>query len=256
MEYLDYTLTKKNIIELLKKLGYKSIYLMDLYSEWIYEIMNYLQSINSRDEIYSCKEYIACIKNGLSQYYVWLVREGMWLGIIPFHSSMEKMVDEIDYSLADCDMRRGRLHKAFGLPNENGFSNLLISDINNYKSYIQKTEIKNLSVITMGTIPPNPAELVASSKNEKLMEIFKEEFDIIIYDCVPITGLTDSLIMSKLVDKTVIVAASKVTPIELLQNTKKSLLNVGANIAGVVFNRVETDTGIYANKYYGKYYHD
>ena len=158
--------------------------------------------------------------------------------------------------LVDCDMRRGRLHKAFGLPNENGFSNLLISDINNYKSYIQKTEIKNLSVITMGTIPPNPAELVASSKNEKLMEIFKEEFDIIIYDCVPITGLTDSLIMSKLVDKTVIVAASKVTPIELLQNTKKSLLNVGANIAGVVFNRVETDTGIYANKYYGKYYHD
>ena len=158
--------------------------------------------------------------------------------------------------LVDCDMRRGRLHKAFGLPNENGFSNLLISDINNYKSYIQKTEIKNLSVITMGTIPPNPAELVASSKNEKLMEIFKEEFDIIIYDCVPITGLTDSLIMSKLVDKTVIVATSKVTPIELLQNTKKSLLNVGANIAGVVFNRVETDTGIYANKYYGKYYHD
>lgn len=101
MEYLDYTSTKKNIIELLKKLGYKSIYLMDLYSEWIYEIMNYLQSINSRDEIYSCKEYIACMKNGLSQYYVWLVREGMWLGIIPFHSNMEKMVDEIDYSLAD-----------------------------------------------------------------------------------------------------------------------------------------------------------
>ncbi len=158
--------------------------------------------------------------------------------------------------LVDCDMRRGRLHKAFGLPNENGFSNLLISDINNYKSYIQKTEIKNLSVITMGTIPPNPAELIASSKNEKLMEVLKEEFDIIIYDCVPITGLTDSLIMSKLVDKTVIVATSKVTPVELLQNTKKSLLNVGANIAGVVFNRVETDTGIYANKYYGKYYHD
>ena len=156
--------------------------------------------------------------------------------------------------LVDCDMRRGRLHKVFNLSNENGFSNLLISDITSYRSYIQKTEIKNLSVLTMGAVPPNPAELIASSKNERLMNILKEDYDIVIYDCVPITGLTDSLIMSKLVDKTIIVATSNVTPVELLQNTKKSLLNVGADIAGVVFNRVETDTGIYANKYYGKYY--
>ena len=156
--------------------------------------------------------------------------------------------------LVDCDMRRGRLHKIFNLSNESGFSNLLISDIKEYESYIKKTEIKNLSVLTMGTIPPNPAELIASSKNEKLMEMFKSKYDIVIYDCVPITGLTDSLIISKLVDKTIIVAASKVTPIELLQNTKKSLLNVGANIAGVVFNRVETDGSLYANKYYGNYY--
>ena len=54
--------------------------------------------------------------------------------------------------------------------------------------------------------------------------------DIIIYDCVPVTGLTDSLIMSKLVDATVIVASEKLTPIELLQNTKKSLTNVGGFI--------------------------
>jgi capsular exopolysaccharide synthesis family protein len=156
--------------------------------------------------------------------------------------------------LVDCDMRRGRLHKVFNVSNEEGFSNLLISDIRDYESYIKKTEIKNLSVLPMGAVPPNPAELLASSKNEKLMEIFKEKFDIIIYDCVPVTGLTDSLIMAKLVDKTVIVSASKLTPLELLQNTKKSLINVGANIAGVVFNRVQTDGSIYANKYYGKYY--
>ncbi len=156
--------------------------------------------------------------------------------------------------LVDCDMRRGRLHKVFNVSNHDGFSNLLISDIRDYESYIQKTEIKNLSIIPMGAVPPNPAELLASSKNEKLMEIFKEHFDIVIYDCVPVTGLTDSLIMSKLVDKTVIVAASKMTPLELLQNTKKSLINVGANVAGVVFNRVATDGSVYANKYYGKYY--
>jgi capsular exopolysaccharide synthesis family protein len=156
--------------------------------------------------------------------------------------------------LIDCDMRRGRLHKIFNVSNDGGFSNLLISDIHEYESYIRKTEIKNLSILPMGAVPPNPAELLASFKNEQLMELFKEKYDIVIYDCVPVTGLTDSLIISKLVDKTVIVAASKMTPVELLQNTKKSLVNVGANIAGVVFNRVETDGSIYANKYYGKYY--
>ena len=156
--------------------------------------------------------------------------------------------------LVDCDMRRGRLHKIFNMPNDAGYSNLLISDTRDYDAYIKRTEIKNLSLLTMGSVPPNPAELIASAKNERLLEIFKEKYDIIIYDCVPVTGLTDSLIMSKLVDKTIIVAAAKSTPLELLQNTKKSLLNVGANIAGVVFNRVETEGSVYANKYYGKYY--
>ena len=156
--------------------------------------------------------------------------------------------------LVDCDMRRGRLHKVFNVSNETGFSNLLIDNIKNFGDYIKKTEIKNLSLLPMGTIPPNPAELIASEKNKKLLEIFKENFDIIIYDCVPVTGLTDSLIMAKLVDTTIIVASASLTPLELLQNTKKSLLNVGANIAGVVLNRVETENSVYANKYYGKYY--
>lgn len=156
--------------------------------------------------------------------------------------------------LIDCDMRRGRLHKVFNASNEKGFSNLLIDSIRNYPEYIKKTEIKNLSLLPMGTVPPNPAELIASEKNRKLLEIFKENYDIIIYDCVPVTGLTDSLIMAKLVDATVVVASAKLTPLELLQNTKKSLLNVGANIAGVVLNRIETEGSVYANKYYGKYY--
>ena len=156
--------------------------------------------------------------------------------------------------LVDCDMRRGRLHKVFNVSNETGFSNLLIDSIKKYEDYIRKTEIKNLSLLPMGTIPPNPAELIASDKNKKLMELFKENFDVIIYDCVPVTGLTDSLIMAKLVDTTIIVSSVKLTPLELLQNTKKSLLNVGANIAGVVLNRVETENSVYANKYYGKYY--
>ena len=153
--------------------------------------------------------------------------------------------------LIDCDMRKGRQHKIFNISNEIGFSNLLIDDFENtYQSYIKQTGIKKLSVLPCGTIPPNPSELLNSSKNKKLIELLKENYDLIIFDGVPCNGLPDSIIMSTLVDKTIIVSADSITPKELLNNTKRSLENVNANIAGVILNKVNF-TG---DKYYGKYY--
>lgn len=152
--------------------------------------------------------------------------------------------------LIDCDMRKGRLHKLFHLNNENGLSNLLIDEINtDLKKYIQKTEIDNLSVITLGTVPPNPSELLASAKHKVVMEMLKNKFDYIIYDGTPITGLTDSIIMASLVDQVVIVSAIGNGNVDLLEKAKKSLENVGANIAGVVANKTP-----YTNSSYYGYY--
>ena len=67
----------------------------------------------------------------------------------------------------------------------------------------------------MGTVPPNPSELLDSIKNKLLIKVLKKKFDYIIFDGVPINGLTDSLIMARLVDKVVIVSALKQTKIEL-----------------------------------------
>lgn len=154
--------------------------------------------------------------------------------------------------LIDCDMRKGRLHRIFKLENDLGLSNLLIDDINtDIKKYIKKTEIENLSVITMGTTPPNPSELLSSAKNKVVMEMLKNKFDYIIYDGTPITGLTDSLIMSSLVDKTVLVSAIGDTNVEILTNAKQSLANVNANIAGVVVNKTPYTSSSYYS-YYGE----
>ena len=118
--------------------------------------------------------------------------------------------------IVDCDMRLGRQHEIFELSNAVGLSNLLIDDVDKkYSTYIQKTEIKNVSVLTRGIVPPNPSELLASEKNRHLMEILSEKYDYIIWDGVPVIGLTDSRIMADLVDKIVIVSAYKKTPIEL-----------------------------------------
>ena len=155
--------------------------------------------------------------------------------------------------LIDCDMRKGRLHKIFNVDNQKGLSDLLIDEINtDLKQYIQKTDIDNLSVITMGTVPPNPSELLASAKHKVVMEMLKNKFDYIIYDGTPVNPVTDSIIMASLVDKVVIVSAIGDTDVETLQNTKQSLENVNANIAGVVANKAPYTNGNYYG-YYGYY---
>lgn len=156
--------------------------------------------------------------------------------------------------LVDCDMRKGRQHYMFNVKNDLGLSNLLISDnIENYRDFFKKTKVDNLYVLTMGTIPPNPSELLGSEKNKKIMELFSKHFDMVIYDSVPVNGLPDSLIMSRLVDKVVIVTELKHTPYELLNNTKKSLEKVNADIAGVVVNKVTANNkkAYTYSKYYG-----
>lgn len=156
--------------------------------------------------------------------------------------------------LVDCDMRKGRQHYMFNVKNDLGLSNLLISDnIESYTKFFKKTKVENLFLLTMGTVPPNPSELLGSEKNKKLVEIFSKHFDIVIYDSVPVNGLPDSLVMSRLVDKVVIVTELKHTPYELLDNTKKSLQKVNADIAGVVVNKVPTNgkKAYTYNRYYG-----
>lgn len=153
--------------------------------------------------------------------------------------------------LVDCDIRRGRQHRIFGFHNKKGLSNLLLDDVNKaYESYVQETFVKNLSVIFKGMTPPNPSELLNSEKNKQLVDILKNKFDIIIFDGAPIVGLPDSLIMSTLVDGVILVTASGDTSMQLLEDSKKSLQNINANILGVVLNRVVGKK----NKYYGSYY--
>ena len=153
--------------------------------------------------------------------------------------------------LIDSDMRLGRTHKIFGLSNKKGLSNLLVEKDNiDYQEYIKKTEIENLYVITRGTVPPNPSELLNSPNAKVITEFLREKFDHVIFDGVPINGLPDSLIVANLVDKVIIVSSAGYTKIDELNDTKKALEKVDANIAGVVVNRAsKTKRGKYSNYY-------
>lgn len=154
--------------------------------------------------------------------------------------------------LIDCDMRLGRQHEIFGLSNKEGLSNLLAENkAEEYRKYLQKTTVKNLSVITRGVVPPNPSELLDSLTMETLLEKVKQKFDYVILDGTPIDGLSDSLILAKKTDRLVLVSAANITTIEDLQNSKKALEPIEVKISGVVLNRtIDERRGDKYNKYY------
>jgi len=153
--------------------------------------------------------------------------------------------------LIDSDLRLGRIHKIFGVSNKKGLSNLLVEqDTVDYSDYIKKTDVPDLYIIPRGTVPPNPSELLNSSNAKKIVEILRENFDHIIFDGVPINGLPDSLIVAGLVDRVIIVSSANYTKIDELEDTKKALEKIDANIAGVVVNRTsQTKRGKYSNYY-------
>ena len=154
--------------------------------------------------------------------------------------------------IVDSDLRLGRVHKIFDVPNRVGLSNMLVEeDMNDYVKYLIKTKIPNLYVIPRGTVPPNPSELLNSGNMDKVLSFLKESFDNIIFDGVPINGLPDSLIVADIVDRVVLVAKANATKIDELNDAKKALEKIDARIAGVVVNNIsKTKRGKYY-KYYG-----
>ena len=154
--------------------------------------------------------------------------------------------------LIDCDLRLGRAHKIFEVSNKKGLSNLILKldDDTAYEEYIQKTDVKNLFLIPRGMVPPNPSELLSSKRFIKIIKDLEKVFDQIVLDSVPVNGLSDALVISKVADKVLIVSKYGKTDIADLENTKRSLENVGAKLAGVVINSVPKARSKYGNYYF------
>ena len=158
--------------------------------------------------------------------------------------------------LIDADMRKGRQYAIFGVSPRPGLSNLLAEyDIDNNNpdqilDYVQETEVENLFVISAGNVPPNPSELLVSQEMSSVLEELRQMCDIVIVDGTPCELVTDSVILSRMVDTTIVVTAHKMTKKDALQRVVKNIKNVGGNLAGVVINKVPVSTKKYGEKYY------
>ncbi len=160
--------------------------------------------------------------------------------------------------LVDADMRKGRQYTIFEVSPRPGLSNYLsgfdsstgneISD--DLADYIQDTQVPNLYIIPAGNIPPNPSELLISTKMISLLDRLKELCDIVIVDGTPCELVTDSIILSRIVDSTVIVTAHKQTKKDDLQKIVTNIQNVGGKIAGIVLNKIPVSVKKYEQSYY------
>ena len=159
--------------------------------------------------------------------------------------------------IIDSDMRKGRQHKIFSVDNKLGLSNCLNQlrenkdDYQELGKYIKETKIAKVHIMTMGSIPPNPSELLLSRKMERLIKMLKNIYDIVIIDGTPCNLVSDSIPVSRITDGTVIVTESKKTKIEDLKNLKNQISNAKGTIIGTILNKKEIKRSEYGNWYYG-----
>jgi polysaccharide biosynthesis transport protein len=154
--------------------------------------------------------------------------------------------------LVDTDLRRSRLHKAFELDNTRGFSNLLSGEYS-LDAVVQATEVPNLWVITSGPLPPNPSELLGSSRMDEVVSLLTQRYDRVIFDSPPILPVTDAIVMSRKVAGTIyIIKAGKVSK-EMAAEARRRLVEVDAKVLGAVLNDVDVASGGYSAQY--QYYY-
>lgn len=156
--------------------------------------------------------------------------------------------------LLDCDFRKPRLHNVFNMKRYPGLCDYLFGTIT-IDEAIRKTQFPNLDLITCGTIPTNPAELIASKHMQSFLNQMKPKYDYIIIDSPPLATVTDAELLSSYVDGTVVVSLANKTRLDLLVNTIDTLNKINDTFIGVVLNNFDYQAtyGSYY-KYYYYYY--
>ena len=142
--------------------------------------------------------------------------------------------------LIDCDLRKPSIHKKFEISNSKGISNLLIGE--SQFSEIAQRYNENLYILTSGTVPPNPCEMIESQKMKIFLRDAKNDFDFIILDTPPVIVVADAQLLSAIVGGVLLVIAAGKAEIKLAQKAKELLEHAKANIIGVVLNKAELNS--------------
>ena len=156
--------------------------------------------------------------------------------------------------LVDGDLRRPRLHKLFHLGNAGGVTTALLQDSFDLESLLQETPVPGLRVLAAGPVPPNPAQLLTSSRMRDLLATLQAETDILIVDSPPATAFADAALLSTQVSGVLLVIEAGRTRRDMARKALDALKHVNAPILGVLLNRMPRSASDYY--YYYHYYEE
>jgi succinoglycan biosynthesis transport protein ExoP len=152
--------------------------------------------------------------------------------------------------LVDCDLRKPQAHLFFGLPNDVGFTSVLLGDATMREVAQLVSDAPKLAVITSGPVPPNASELLAGDRTRVSFEALSESADLVILDSPPVLPVSDPVILAALVDGVIVVVSAGSTDRRQLTKTIDRLSQVDAPLLGTVLNRFDpVDVGDYSYGY-------
>lgn len=141
--------------------------------------------------------------------------------------------------LIDADMRKPKLHRLLNTHNAIGLSNLLTNVVKagNIEGIFQATHHPNLTFMSSGTIPPNPADILVSQKMGLMLQFTKKRYDLIILDAPPVIGLSDAPVLGRQADATLLIVAAKQATRKSAANALKRLKSAGSNVVGAAMTK-------------------
>lgn len=154
--------------------------------------------------------------------------------------------------LIELDLRKPAIANDLDLNNKIGLSDLLTGSASDSNMVAQIDGAPNLSVITCGTIPPNPMELISSKRFSTLLASLKEKFAYIVIDSPPTLPVSDACILSKMADATLIAVKADQTTFKMSNETVNRLKRVNANVVGAILTQASTQKMAYYGEHYSQ----
>jgi capsular exopolysaccharide synthesis family protein len=156
--------------------------------------------------------------------------------------------------LIDADMRRPTVHEKFELPQSPGLSETIVTG--KHGDFLKDGPVEGLRIITAGTIPPNPSELLHSDRMIKFLDDMKSIADLVIIDAPPVLAVTDALVLAPRADGVILVVSMLKSDKRAVKHAVEALQAVNAKVLGTVIRGVAPPKGKYGYKhYYNDYYY-
>jgi tyrosine-protein kinase Etk/Wzc len=154
--------------------------------------------------------------------------------------------------VVDCDLRRSSLHKKFGHSKTPGLSEILTGDVT-FEKAKHNSGIPGLDLVTAGTTPPNPSELLGSEAMRQFLLTQREKYDYILIDAPPVLAVTDAPVLATISDIVILIMEAGRVPVKAAQNMRETLATLQASVAGLIINDKTgkgESYGYYGSRYY------